>query len=82
MFMENEKEIKEPYTPENTPNPPQIIDPNRRPEDPSEGEPVKAEKKSKPDQHPDRKNTKPGEAEKKEKVPGAPETKISDETTI
>ena len=80
--MENEKEIKEPYRPENTPNPPQIIDPNRRPDESTEKEQVKAEKKSSPDQQPDRKNTKPGESEKKEKLLGESETEITDETTI
>ena len=80
--MEKEKEIKEPYKPENTPTPPQIIDPNRRPEEPSDKEPVKAEKKSTPDQERDRKNAKPGESENKEKLLGETETEITDETTI
>ena len=78
--MENEKEIKEPYKPENTPNPPQIIDPGKQNNEPGK-EPVKAEKKSSPDQQPDRKSKKPGESEKKEKLLGD-ETEITDETTI
>lgn len=80
--MENEKEIKEPFKPENTPNPPQIIDPNKRNDEPGENEPVKAEKKSKPEQQPDRKNAKPGDVEKNEKLLGESETEITDETTI
>jgi hypothetical protein len=79
--MKDEKEIKEPFKPENTPNPPQIIDPNKRNDEPGEKEPVKAQKKSTPDEQSTRKNMKPGDSEKKEKLLGD-ETEITDETTI
>jgi hypothetical protein len=81
-IMEREKEIKEPYTPENTPNPPQIIDPNKQNDEPGEKAPLKAEKKSTPDHKSDLKNTKPGDAPDKEKLLGESETEITDETTI
>lgn len=80
--MGNENEIKEPYKPENTPTPPQIIDPNKRNDEPGEKQPVKAEKKSTPAQQSDRKNAKPVDAEEKEKLLGESETEITDETTI
>ncbi|HEY0743108.1 MAG TPA: hypothetical protein VGD40_16685 [Chryseosolibacter sp.] len=79
--MENEKEIKEPYRPEDTPNPPQIIDPNRPNNEAGDKSPVKAERKS-PAQQSDNKETKPGEDSKKEKLLGESETEITDETTI
>jgi hypothetical protein len=80
--MENEKEIKEPFKPENTPNPPQIIDPNKQNDGPEEKAPLKAEKKSTPDHKSDPKSTKPGDGLKKEKLLGESETEITDETTI
>jgi hypothetical protein len=80
--MKNEKDIKEPFPAENTPNPPQIIDPNKRNDEPGEKEPVTAEKKSTPGEQPERKNEKPGDAKKEEKLLGESETEITDETTI
>jgi hypothetical protein len=49
-MKDKSKNIKEPYTPENTPNPPQIIDPSRKNEQnendaPVENKPRNSEKK-------------------------------------
>ncbi len=79
--MDKEKNIKEPYRPEDTPNPPQIIDPNRRNDEPDEKSPMRGEKKSPTGQH-EENDSKPAESEKKEKLLGESETEITDETTI
>ena len=79
--MENEKErskIREPYTPEGTPNPPQIIDPSSRDE---------RKEKDKPDHNKTREagnESKPTHESEdgKEKLLGESETEIDDETTI
>jgi hypothetical protein len=77
--MDNKKDkIEEPYSPDHTPNPPQIIDPNNRDEQPG-NEPVQAKKS--PSQDVKAKNQKPGEPEKKEKLLSE-DADISDETTI
>ena len=70
--MEKSKsKIREPYRPEDTPKPPQIIDPD-------EGRHNKKPVKDKPDQR----NTKPeARSEKRAPLLGDP-TEIDDETTI
>jgi hypothetical protein len=81
--MENEKnKIKEPFTPDNTPNPPQIIDPNKRNDEPSGKAPMKVEKSPSAQEKSDRKNQKPSSPKKEEKLLGESETEITDETTI
>lgn len=79
--MKNEKEIKEPYRPEDTPNPPQIIDPNRPNNEAGDKGPVKAERKS-PAKQSDKKETKPDDDSTSEKRLGESESEITDETTI
>jgi hypothetical protein len=82
MVMKDErKNIKEPYHPDNTPNPPQIIDPSKgkernEPEAPVENKQRgKAESQSKT-QQPQAKN----DQQKPKQVGDAPD--IQDETTI
>jgi hypothetical protein len=80
--MEDEKnKIKEPFTPENTPNPPQIIDPNKRNDEPTEKNPMKTSK-GPASEKTERANQKPAEPRKEEKLLGESETEITDETTI
>lgn len=82
MIMEDErKKIKEPFTPENTPTPPQIIDPNQRNDEPAEKAPMKVSKRPASETS-ERGNQKPGEPKKEEKLLGESETEITDETTI
>jgi hypothetical protein len=81
IAMENEKKIKEPYRPEDTPNPPQIIDPNRRNDEPGEKNPVRGEKNG-PSNEQKETESAPAENGKKEKLLGESETEITDETTI
>jgi hypothetical protein len=80
--MDNKKDkIEEPYSPENTPNPPQIIDPNKREETPG-NEPVQAKDSRPAEAKANRKkNDQPGEPEKKEKLL-SDDAQINDETTI
>jgi hypothetical protein len=61
--MDDTKKIKEPYTPENTPNPPQIIDPIKRNEEPGANEPIKANKKGPAESKSKEKDAKPAEPE-------------------
>lgn len=78
--MENDKnKIKEPFTPENTPNPPQIIDPNKRNDEPAEKTPMKTDKGPSAKEKSERKNQKPASPAKEAKV-GESESEISDET--
>jgi hypothetical protein len=79
--MEDDKKIREPFTPENTPNPPQIIDPNKRNDEANEKAPRKTAKPS-AENKPERQDQKPDRSEKKEKLLGESETEITDETTI
>jgi hypothetical protein len=79
-FMGKQKEkIQEPYSPDHTPEPPQIIDPSR-------GEQPKREPDPNMDVNKKEDRKKPSDAEsKKEKKPkllGESETEIEDETTI
>lgn len=68
-----DKKIREPYEPDDTPKPPQIIEPN------SEGEREKPiEKRDRPD---DRDEIKPGEGGTKPHLL-SDEAEIDDETTI
>lgn len=79
--MENEKnKIKEPFAPQDTPEPPQIKDPNRRTDEPSQKEPMNA--KSPAPEKADEKKSSPGKEKKGEKLLGESETEITDETTI
>ena len=85
--MENKKDkIKEPYPPEQTPNPPQVIDPNRRNEEGEREAPVENKQGSRndPRNEGEQVGRKPDneENEKKEKLLGESETEIDDETTI
>jgi hypothetical protein len=79
--MDNKKEkIEEPYSPDNTPNPPQIIDPNRREETPG-SEPVKAKKNPSAESEDRKKKDQPAQPEKKGKLLNE-DAQINDETTI
>jgi hypothetical protein len=81
--MKNEKDkIKEPFNPENTPTPPQIIDPNQRNDEPSEKNPRKVDQSPSPKDKSDRENQKPSNPKKEEKLLGETETEITDETTL
>lgn len=76
-MKEDKKKIKEPYHPEHTPPPPQIIDPSMRKERNEPDEPVEGRKNEKrqPDSGQKKKEEKP-------KLLGESETEIDDETTI
>lgn len=79
--MESDKnKIKEPFPPENTPNPPQIIDPNKRNEEPEKA-PLKTGKGPSGKGKPDRENQKPASLKKEEKVAEEPESEITGETS-
>jgi hypothetical protein len=77
-MKQDKSKIKEPYSPENTPSPPQIIEPNQRKERNEGSRPVEDRQK----------NQTTGEnksAQKKEEKPkplSESETGIDDETTI
>jgi hypothetical protein len=73
MDNKDRDKIKEPYTPENTPNPPQVMDPNLRNE---RGETAGTN---------DKKRAAPAEREEKKESSGkklGDQTEITDETTI
>jgi len=80
--MENEKDkVREHYSPEHTPNPPQTVDPSLRKERNEPDKPVESPEGSdrrKPSDE-DEKKEKAGEGEKRL---GESETEINDETTI
>lgn len=79
--MKNEKDkIKEPFTPENTPNPPQVIDPNKRNDDPGEKQPRKMQKGPSSDDQSQPKKEKPETAEGKEKVSAETGNGVTDES--
>lgn len=74
--MDNKKsKIEEPYTPDNTPTPPQIIDPNKQNEE------QELQSKRTADGDSGRKNQRPVASEKKEKLLNE-DADINDETTI
>jgi hypothetical protein len=76
--MKNDKQkIKEPYPPENTPNPPQNIDPNLQGERENQSKPVENKR---PDN--DQKEQSKNPESTKPKLLGESETEITDETTI
>lgn len=83
--MRNDKnKIQEPFSPEHTPNPPQIIDPSGKDQHNPKENPVKEEPRnsSKPAGEEKSKETKkPSEGASKNKLMSE-ETEISDETTI
>lgn len=79
---DDRKKIKEPYPPEQTPSPPQIIDPSGRKERNEDDMPIEDKKQPKA-KHP---SEKPAEddnrkSEERPKMLGD-ETEIEDETTI
>jgi hypothetical protein len=76
-MKQDKSKIKEPYTPENTPPPPQIIDPNQRKEQNEEDRPIENRQKNEKA----RENKSPQKKEKP-KLLGESETEIDDETTI
>jgi hypothetical protein len=75
-MKDERKNIREPYQPENTPNPPQIIDPSKRNEDGKKEVPV--ENKQRTDKG-DSQSENP-KLEKPKRVGDEPD--INDETTI
>lgn len=80
IAMENEKDrnkIREPYTPEGTPNPPQIIDPSYKEEQRDKS--TSASNKQQPG---DKREPTAGDKKEKKKILGESETEINDETTI
>jgi hypothetical protein len=80
QFMEQDKKkIKEPYPPENTPSPPQIIDPSGRKEKNEDDRPIEGrpQNQKETDRQPVKKDQ-----EKTKKLLGESETEIDDETTI
>ncbi len=86
--MENDKnKNQEPFRPEETPNPPQIVDPNRPHEQGERKEPVKSEGRQNTrggTGQPAKEFEQPEKAQKEEgkKLLGESETEITDETTI
>lgn len=76
---DDNKKIKEPYPPEQTPTPPQVIDPSVRKERNEPAEPLSAKKR---DEGTNEKRKEPGTGESKEKLLGESPTEIDDETTI
>jgi hypothetical protein len=78
--MKDQKEkVKEPFSPEATPNPPQIIDPSRGAEQGETEQPLKTQPKN---QQSEQKPDQQSKAQPKKKLPGESETEIDDETTI
>jgi hypothetical protein len=77
-MKQDKNKIKEPYSPEHTPNPPQIIDPSLPKERNERDEPVENRGKDKQQGTDSQKPKK----EKKPKLLGESETEIDDETTI
>ena len=76
--MKNQKDkVKEPFSPEATPNPPQIIDPSRENERGEGKQPIKTDPKNQQEEKKDRSQESP-----KKKLLGESETEIDDETTI
>lgn len=79
--MKNEKDkIREPFTPENTPNPPQVIDPNKRNDDPGENQPRKMQKGPSSDDESQPKKKKPETGKEQKKVSAESGKKASDES--
>jgi hypothetical protein len=77
-MKQDKNKIKEPYPPENTPSPPQIIDPNQRKERNEDDMPI--ENRQKNNAGGENKSTQKGK--EKPKLLGESETEIDDETTI
>jgi hypothetical protein len=76
--MKNDKQkIREPYPPENTPNPPQNIDPNLPGERENQNKPVENKRPGN-----DQKEQNKKSVNAKPKLLGESETEITDETTI
>jgi hypothetical protein len=69
-----QNKVKEPYTPESTPTPPQTIDPSRKPEEELKNNREEPVKKGNAE--------KPGETKEGKKLLGESETEVTDETTI
>jgi hypothetical protein len=76
-MKDEKKNIKEPYAPESTPNPPQIIDPSRQNEQGERDQPLKTQPTNHDGEH--KNNNKPAP---KKKLLGESEIEIDDETTI
>jgi hypothetical protein len=79
-MKQDKNKIKEPYDPEHTPKPPQIIEPNTHEERNDRDEPVEDRKNDglQPGSGQEQKKKK----EEKPKLLGESETEIDDETTI
>lgn len=78
--MDNKKnKVEEPYSPENTPNPPQIIDPNNRGEE-GGNNPVETKRNPAAESKSER-TERPATKEKKEKLLNE-DADITDETTL
>lgn len=79
-MKDERKNVQEPYRPESTPTPPQVIDPSRHPGENDTSNEEHHVKNSSPSADKDqRKNEK---AEAQEKLLGESPTEIDDETTI
>jgi hypothetical protein len=78
MNDKKEKNIKEPFPPDQTPNPPQIIDPSRANEQGEGQKPLKTDPKNQASENKGTGNAKSGS----KKLLGESETEIDDETTI
>jgi hypothetical protein len=76
--MEKPRTYKEPYSPENTPPPPQVMNPNGKPENNEKDRPAKGQQKKERS----RENKYSQRKQKKSKLLGESETEINDETTI
>jgi hypothetical protein len=75
-MKDERKNIKEPYQPDHTPNPPQIIDPSKPNEDSKKESPVENKRRDESD-----KQSENPKLEKPKKL-GESEPDIHDETTI
>ena len=75
-MKDERKNIKEPFHPENTPNPPQIIDPNKRNETNDKDAPIENKQR----QENEKRESGNSKGEKPKQVGDAPD--IHDETTI
>ena len=79
-MKDERKNIKEPYQPDNTPNPPQIIDPSKRNENNEREAPVENKQRDANQQSQEQK-AQPKTKEEKPKRLGESQPDINDETT-
>jgi hypothetical protein len=77
--MKDQKDkVKEPFPPEATPNPPQIIDPSKESDQGKSKQPLKTQPKNQQAGH----KSDQSKSQPKKKLLGESETEIDDETTI